>query len=225
MLLRWVNQVPFGATDPVFGRDIGFYFFTLPVLEFVRGWILVALIVIAIGVVTLYFTRGVIGVATGTLASADIRVAGRTALALARPARAHLSILGGLFLALIASGYLLDQFELLFRQETVLVGAGYTSINARLPALTILTVLVGIAAIACFANAFRGTLWILGGSIVLWFAASLVVGNVYPALIQNFIVSPDPLNKERAYIALNIQATRHAYSPAKIDHSAFGAGA
>src|SRR5438105_10203138 len=212
MLLRWVNQVPFGTTDPVFGRDIGFYFFTLPVLEFVRGWLLVALIVIAIGVVTLYFTRGVIGVATGTLASADIRVAGRTALALARPARAHLSILGGLFLALIASGYLLDQFELLFRQESVLVGAGYASITARLPALTILSVIVGIAALACFANAFRGTLWILGGAIVLWFAASLVVGNVYPALIQNFIVQPDQLNKERQYIARNIQATRAAYS-------------
>src|SRR5207237_8412829 len=59
MLLRWVNQVPFGATDPVFGRDIGFYFFTLPVLEFVRGWLLVALIVIVVGVVTLYFVRGV----------------------------------------------------------------------------------------------------------------------------------------------------------------------
>src|SRR5438132_1261546 len=225
ILLRWVNQVPFGATDPVFGRDIGFYFFTLPVLEFLRGWLLVALIVIAIGVVVLYFVRGVIGVATGSLASADIRVAGRTALALARPARAHLSILGGLFLALIAGGYLLDQFDLLFRQETVLVGAGYTSINARLPALTILSVIVGIAALACFANAFRGTLWILGGAIVLWFAASLVVGGVYPALIQNFIVSPDPLNKERVYIARNIQATRAAYSLDAIDESAFDVGA
>jgi uncharacterized membrane protein (UPF0182 family) len=221
MLLRWVNQVPFGATDPVFGRDIGFYFFTLPVLEFVRGWLLVALIVIAIGVVTLYFTRGVIGVATGSLASADIRVAGRTALALARPARAHLSILGGLFLALIAGGYLLDQFELLFRQENVLVGAGYTSITARLPALTILTGLVGVAAIACFANAFRGTLWILAGSIVLWFVASLVVGSVYPALIQNFIVQPDQLNKERPYIARNIAATRAAYSLDTVDESGF----
>jgi uncharacterized membrane protein (UPF0182 family) len=221
MLLRWVNQVPFGATDPVFGRDIGFYFFTLPVLEFVRGWLLVALVVIAIGVVTLYFTRGVIGVATGSLASADIRVAGRTALALARPARAHLSILGGLFLALIASGYLLDQFELLFRQERVLVGAGYTSLNARLPALTILTVIVGVAALACFANAFRGTLWILGGAIVVWFAASLVVGNVYPALIQNFVVQPDELNKERPYIARNIAATRAAYSLMAVDESSF----
>lgn len=221
ILLRWVNQVPFGAVDPVFGRDIGFYFFTLPVLEFVRGWLLFALIVIAIGVVTLYFTRGVIGVATGSLASADLRVAGRTALALARPARAHLSILGGLFLALIASGYVLDQFELLFRQESVLVGAGYTSITARLPALTILTGLVGVAALACFVNAFRGTLWILGGAIALWFVASLVVGGVYPAIIQNFIVQPDQLNKERPYIARNIAATRAAYSLDAVDESAF----
>src|SRR5438309_3807877 len=221
ILLRWVNQVPFGTTDPVFGRDSGFYFFTLPVLEFLRGWLLVALIVIAIGVVVLYFVRGVIGVATGSLASADIRVAGRTALALARPARAHLSILGGLFLALIAGGYLLDQFDLLFRQETVLVGAGYTSINARLPALTILSVIVGIAALACFANAFRGTLWILGGAIVLWFAASLVVGGIYPALIQNFIVKPDQLNKERPYIIRNLEATRAAYSLDTVDLSAF----
>ena len=221
MLLRYVNQVPFGTTDPVFGRDIGFYFFTLPVLEFVRGWLLAALIVIAIGVITLYFTRGVIGVATGSLASADLQVAGRTALALARPARAHLSIIGGLFLALIAGGYFLDRFDLLFRQESVLVGAGYTSITARLPALTILSVLVGIAALACFANAFRGTLWILGGAIVLWFAATLVVGNVYPALIQNFIVAPDQLNKERPYILRNIAATRAAYSLDSVDESAF----
>ena len=221
MLLRYVNQVPFGIADPVFGTDIGFYFFTLPVLEFVRGWLLVALIVIAIGVVTLYFTRGVIGVATGSLASADLRVAGRTALALARPARAHLSILGGLFLALIAGGYFLDRFDLLFRQENVLVGAGYTSITARLPALTILSVIVGVAALACFANAFRGTLWILGGAIVLWFVATLVVGGVYPALIQNFIVQPDQLNKERPYILRNIAATRAAYSLNTVDESAF----
>ena len=223
-LLRWLNAVPFGLTDPVFGRDVGFYFFTLPVLEFVRGWLLVALIVIAIGVVSLYFTRGVIGVATGTLASADIRVAGRTALALARPARAHLSILGGLFLMLIAGGYVLDQFELLFRQESVLAGAGYTSLNARLPALTILTVLVGIAALACLANAFARTLWVLAGAIVLWFAATLVVGNVYPALIESFIVRPDQLNKERPYITRNIEATRSAYSLDTVDESLFDVG-
>src|SRR5512146_1045639 len=126
-LLRWLNAVPFGVTDPVFDKDIGFYFFTLPVLDFVRGW------VIAAGVVLIYVLRGVIGVATDTIARGDIAVAGRTALALARPARAHLSILGGMFLLLIAFGYVIDQWDLLIRQDVVLTGAGYTSVNARTP--------------------------------------------------------------------------------------------
>ncbi|TMG33692.1 MAG: hypothetical protein E6H94_10760 [Chloroflexi bacterium] len=197
-LLRWLNGVPFGVADPVFGRDIGFYFFTLPVL-----------------------IRGAIGVATGPLASADLSVAGRAALALARPARAHLSILGGLFLLLIAGGYVIDQFALLFRNEAVLTGAGYTSINARLPALQILSVIVGVAALACLLNAFARTIWILVGAIVLWFAASILVVGVYPGLIESFIVRPDQLNKERPYITRNIEATRAAYSLDTVEESIF----
>src|SRR6266850_293514 len=134
-LLRWLNAVPFGVTDPVFGRDIGFYFFTLPVLDFVRGWAIAAVLAIAVGVILVYVLRGVIGVATDTITRGDLGVAGRTALALARPARAHLSLLGGMFLLLIAFGYVIDQWGLLFRQDSVLTGAAYTSINARLPAL------------------------------------------------------------------------------------------
>jgi uncharacterized membrane protein (UPF0182 family) len=218
-LLRWLNGVPFGATDPVFGRDIGFYFFTLPVLEFLRGWLIAAVVLIAIGVVGLYFVRGVIGVATQPLAGADIGVAARNALALARPARSHLSILGGLFLALIAFGYTLDQYTLLFRDEAVLTGAGYASINARLPALQILTVVVAIAAIATFANAFLRTIWVLAGTLGLWLVASVLLLGVYPSLVDRFVVVPDQLNKERPFIARNIEATRQAYSLTAIEES------
>ena len=218
-LLRWLNGVPFGTADPVFGRDIGFYFFTLPVLEFVRGWLLAAVVLIAIGVVGLYVVRGVIGVATAPLAGADIVVSARNALALARPARSHLSILGGLFLALVAFGYVLDQFDLLFRDETVLTGAGYASINARLPALQILVVVVSITAIASFANAFFRTIWVLVGAIGLWIVASVLVLGIYPSLIDRFVVSPDQLNKEKPYIARNIEATRAAYALTNVEDS------
>ncbi|HEU5288478.1 MAG TPA: UPF0182 family protein, partial [Candidatus Limnocylindria bacterium] len=220
-LLRWLNAVPFGVTDPVFGRDIGFYFFTLPMLDFARGWAIAAVLVIAAGVVLVYALRGVIGIATDAFSRGDIAVAGRTALALARPARAHLSVLGGVFLLLVAFGYVIDQWDLLFRQETVLTGAGYTSMNARLPALTILAVLVGIAALACFANAFARTLWVLGGAIVLWFVASILVLGVYPGLIENFIVRPDQFNKERPYLERNIAATRAAYRLDNVEESLF----
>src|SRR5438067_12369023 len=189
-LLRWLNAVPFGVSDPVFGRDVGFYFFTLPVLDFVRSWAIAAVLVIAAGVVLIYVLRGVIGVATDSISRGDIAVAGRTALALARPARAHLSVLGGLFLLLIAFGYVIDQWDLLIRQDTVLTGAAYTSINARLPALTVLAFIVGIAALACFANAFARTIWVLGGAICPWLPARVSVSGVDPGLIQNFAVGP-----------------------------------
>ncbi|HYK99068.1 MAG TPA: UPF0182 family protein, partial [Candidatus Acidoferrales bacterium] len=223
-LLRWLNAVPFGVSDPVFGRDVGFYFFTLPVLDFVRGWAIAAVLVIAAGVILIYVLRGVIGVATDTITRGDLGVAGRTALALARPARAHLSVLGGLFLLLIAFGYVIDQWELLFRQDSVLTGAAYTSINARLPAYTVLTVIVAIAALACFANAFARTLWVLGGSIVLWFLASILVLGVYPGLVENFVVKPDQLNKERPYLERNIAATRAAYRVDNVEESLFNVG-
>ncbi|MDQ2951436.1 MAG: UPF0182 family protein, partial [Chloroflexota bacterium] len=223
-LLRWLNAVPFGVTDPVFGKDIGFYFFTLPVLDFLRGWSISAVLAIAIGVILLYAFRGLVGVATDTVARADLAVAGRTALALARPARAHLSVLGGVFLGLIAFGYVLDQYDLLFRQEAVLTGAGYTSINARLPALTILAVIVAIAALACFANAFARTIWVLGGAIAVWFVASILVLGVYPGIVQNFFVNPDQLNRERPYLQRNIEATRAAYRLDNVEESLFNVG-
>src|SRR5437773_31720 len=223
-LLRWLNAVPFGVKDDVFGLDIGFYFFTLPVLDFFRGWAITAVIAIAIGVVLIYVLRGVIGVASDSFTRGDLAVAGRTALALARPARAHLSVLGGIFLSLIAFGYALDRYDLLFRQESVLTGAGYASINARLPALTVLAIIVAIAALACFANAFARTIWVLGGAIVVWFAASILFAGVYPGIVQNFIVKPDELNKERPFLERNINATRAAYRLDNVEESLFNVG-
>lgn len=220
-LLRWRSAVPFGVADPAFGNDIGFYVFTLPVLEFVRGWLIAAVILISLGVVALYAVRGVLGIASSTFARGDFATGARMLLPLARPARAHLSVLGGLFLLLVALGYPLDQFGLLFRDEGVLTGMGYTSATARLPALAILTAIVGIAAIACFANAFARTLWVLGGALALWIVASVLVLGIYPALVQTLVVRPDELNRERPYLERHIAATRDAWGLAQVEESAF----
>src|SRR5438552_4084458 len=137
-ILRWQNGASFGATDPMFGRDIGFYFFTLPFLQFVRGWLIVAVILTAAGVAFVYSARGVAGVALGQVATpTDLREAGNLARSFAIPARAPLPILAGRLLFLLAGGYVLDQFGLLFRQESLLTAAGYTSVNSPVPALTI----------------------------------------------------------------------------------------
>src|SRR3990170_3609196 len=222
VILRWLNGVAFGQTDPLFGRDIGFYFFTLPFLEFVRGWLLAAIVLTAIGVVVVYGTRGAAGIAVGAAETPkDLRDVGRMALPYVGAARVHLSILAALFLILVSAGYLLDQFGLLFRQEAVLTGAGYTSVNARLPALTILTVLVGAAALLALANVFVRTLWLLGGALGLSLVASVLLLGVYPGLVQTFLVQPDQVNRERPYLERHIQMTREAYGLDEIEESSF----
>ncbi len=225
-ILRWLNGAEFGVTDPLFGRDIGFYFFTLPLLQFVRGWLLVAVVLVAIGVFFIYSARGIAGVAVGTATlPTDLRQVGDLARTFAVPARAHLSILAAIFLLLLAGGYVLDQFELLFREEPVLTGAGYTSVNARLPALTILTVIVGIAALLALVNAFARTIWLIAGSLGIWLVASVLLLGVYPGIVQTFFVNPDPINRERPYLERHIQATRAAYGLANIEESAFDVSA
>jgi len=224
-ILRWQNGASFGVSDPIFGRDIGFYFFTLPFLQFVRGWLLVAVVLTAVGVAFVYSARGVAGVALGQIATpADLRQAGELARSFAIPARAHLSILAGLFLFLLAGGYVIDQFGLLFREENVLTGAGYTSANARLLGLTILTVIVGLAGVLALANAFARTIWLLAGSLGIWLIASVALLAVYPGLVQTFVVNPDPINRERPYLERHIQATRAAYGLDDIDESVFDVG-
>src|SRR3979490_2342387 len=87
-----------------------------------------------------------------------------------------------------------------------------------------LPVIAGRAPLACFANAIARTVWVLGGAIVIWFAATILINGVFPAVVQNFIVPPDELNAERPYIERNIAATRAAYSLDKIEESPFSAG-
>ena len=219
-LLRALNATPFGVVDPIFGQDVGFYFFTLPVLEFVRGWAFGALIVVAIAVVVAYATRGAFDVIAAGLE--NLGTSARAALSLARPVRAHLSVLGALFLLLIAAGYQLDRYGLLFEHEgPFLTGAGYTAINARLPALNILTVIAAVSAVLLLANVWARTIWLLGASLGVWLLAAIAVGGVYPALVERFIVQPNQFIQERPYIDRHIAATRAAYGIAAATESAF----
>lgn len=218
-LLRFFNATPFGTADPLLGQDIAFYLFTLPVLDFVRGWALAAVVLVAAGVVVAYLARGAFDVATGGFE--DLRGAGRAFLALARPVRAHLSVLGALFLLLVAFGYQLERYDLLFREEAVLTGAGFTSVNARLPAITILTAISGLAAALLLANVWARTLWLLGATIGVWLAAAVLLGGIYPALVERFVVQPAQLEREGEFITRHIAATRAAYGIDRVQESAF----
>ena len=192
-LLLYFNQQPFDMVDPIFGRDVGFFVFTLPIWQFLRGWLMTAL------VITLLAT----GVASG------IGWRGWSAPA---PVRAHLSLLGSLVLLLIAWKYRLDALELVYSARGAVLGAGYTDVHAQLPALNILVFLTIIAAVLLLVNVFLQQAWrAIVVVLVGWVAISALAGNIYPNLVQRFQVNPNEFTLEREYIAHNIKFTRVAF--------------
>jgi uncharacterized membrane protein (UPF0182 family) len=132
-------------------------------------------------------------------------------LDLNRSIRVHVGLLAGLLLFAIALGYQLDKLELVYSNRGVATGVSYTDANAQFLAYDVLTVVSGIAAVVLVGGVFARVLWPLGLTVVVWFAASLLIGRLYPAAVQYFTVNPNTLAQERQYISNNIAMTRLAY--------------
>ena len=190
--------VPFGMNDPQFGRDIGFFVFTLPALRVIADWTLVVLIVTTIFTAVVHLVDGAI--------QPWARLKG-----FAPHVKAHLSVLLGLIVASKAFDYYLSIYELNFSPRGQVTGASYTDVNAQLPALRLLIAIAVVSAVALLVNIrFRG--WRLPIiALGVWLGASLLAGSVYPALIQQFRVAPTEASAEEPYIARNIESTRRAY--------------
>ncbi len=190
--------VPFGEIDPQFGLDIAFYVFTLPALRTIVDWLTPLLVMVAVYTAAVHLVDGAI--------QPWARLKG-----FAPHAKAHLSVLLSLIMVSKAFDYYLRIFELNFSARGQVTGASFTDVNAQIPALSILIAIAVISAITLIVNIrFRG--WRLPIIAVgVWVGASLLAGNVYPSLIQQFRVAPNEAAAEEPFIARNIEATRRAY--------------
>lgn len=195
--LWFLNATPFGTKDPIFGRDLSFYVFRLPFLEYLWQWVYGALIaVLIIAAAVHYFDKA-------------IRVLGGVP-AFAPHVKAHLSVLLGAILLVKAIGYKLDSWQLLFSPHGMIYGASYTDVNARLPAYNILLVIALISAVLVLVNMrFRG-LWLPLLGIGILFVSSMIVNSAYPALVQRVQVIPNEQEREKPYIQNHIKFTRQA---------------
>lgn len=196
--LLFRHQVPFQEADPVFGRDIGFYFFTLPALETLAGLLLTLVIVSLIGSAVIYAIRG---------AETFIKLRG---FSLGRGPRAHLLGLASALFLVLAGQTWLGIPNLLYSTSGPIAGASYTDINATLP---LLYAQAGAAALAAVLAAMSIA---ISNNRLLWaglglYLATFAAGVVYPSVIQRFSVAPNELAKETPYIAHNIAATRKAF--------------
>lgn len=190
----------FGINDPQFGMDLGFYAFDLPFYQLVIGYLFVATFLALIANLLGHYLFG------------GIRLAGRTG-ALSRSARIQLISLVGTLIMLKAIAYWFDRYALLSntRSGKPFTGAGYTDINAVLPAKLILMAIAVICAIAVFSAIVLRDLRIPAIGVVLLLLSSLIVGAGWPLVVEQISVKPNAAQKESEYISRSITATRDAY--------------
>ena len=196
--LLFTNAVDFGVSDAQFGRDLGFYIFRLPFMSFVISWLFATLVVVLILTTIFHYINGGI-----RLQSVGERVQPQV--------KVHLSVLLGLIALVRAGDYWLARFELTTSNRGAVVGATYTDVNAQLP-VTNLLILISLFAVVLLLVNIRRRGWVLPTLAVgLWAFVALVMGSIYPAVIQSLRVEPAESEKEEPYIARNIEATRAAF--------------
>ncbi|MDH4200052.1 MAG: UPF0182 family protein, partial [Spirochaetia bacterium] len=204
-VLKFQNSTPFHMKDPVFDYDLGFYFFKLPLISYIKNLLfsLVFLSLITSGVV--YFFKGSIQLVKGWYEN------------FSRNVKLHLGTLLAILFLLSGFHFWFLRFGMLYSTTGVSTGAGYTDLHTRLFGYNVMAVLFLLSApvlIYCiFANRVRllvaGAMG-LSGSVVLFLV-------LVPVFQQKFLVDPNELEKEKPYIVKSIEFTRKAYG---LDHVA-----
>ncbi len=199
MVLRFLNRTPFGHTDPIFGKDVGFYVFELPFYSFLQDWLLGVLITALLGSALIYVM--------GWLPK--IREENR--FSFPPQARRHLTFMGAIAVFAWGAGFWIERFDLLFSASGVVFGAGYTDIHARLLAINIMLALSAIVGALLLLNIFKRTWKMAAIAVVLLVTTNIVIMGIYPGIVQKYIVEPNEFNKEEPYIRHNIDSTLKAY--------------
>lgn len=199
-ILLYLNGESFGIKDPQFGLDMGFYAFDLPFYRLLLSFLFAALFLAFLASLLTHYIFGGIRLAAGSGV-------------LTRAARIQLISLVGTLILLKAVAYWFDRYELLSntRAGKPFTGAGYTDINAVMPAKLILLAIAVICAAAVFSALVLRDLRIPAIGVVLLLLSSLVVGAGWPLIVEQFSVKPNAAQKEREYISRSITATRQAY--------------
>src|SRR3989449_3458609 len=199
-VLQFLHQTPFGVTDPVFGRDLAYYVFTLPIVTGVLAILTTLVTVSLLACGALYALRG------------DVVVYRRT-VTIEPSARLHLGLLiAAMFVLTALRIYFLRLPGTLYSTTGPLVGASFADLHGRLMGLRI----AGVAAIL-------GAVLVLAGlrskrpgrtallAVGIYFGVSLLGVGIYPAIVQKFVVAPNELSKETPQLRRHIDATRRAW--------------
>jgi uncharacterized membrane protein (UPF0182 family) len=198
-----------GVVDPIFGRPLNFFLFTLPAWQLIAGWLMMLAVMICVLAVFFIFITG------GARA-----LAGERGIPLSLRG---VSIAFSFLLLILAMRVYIDRFEQLFADHTIFSGATYTDAHVTLPGLLVVCVALVIGALIVAFNA-------VSVPRIRWFVIAVVPAAVcYLALqalgwyVSSFIVKPNELVREQPFIAHNIELTRQAYGLNRIVQREFPA--
>jgi uncharacterized membrane protein (UPF0182 family) len=208
--MMWANATSFGHKDPQFHRDVSYYAFVYPFQRFILGYVMALVVVCTIVTLVVHYLFG--GIAFRTPGDR-----------LTRGARAHIASLLFVFVVCKAIAYYLDRFGLAFSSRGVVTGPSYTDVHAVLPAKSILAVIALFCAVLFFATIFRSGWLLPAASFGLLVLSAVIIGGVYPLIVQNFQVKPSEADKESPYIQRNIDQTRYAYGLDNVKVTAYDA--
>ncbi len=197
--LLWRNGGEFGTDEAYFGKDIGFFVFDLPWLHYVTDFAMAATVLALIAAAVVHYLYGGI-----RLQQPHDRLSGA--------AQVQLSVLLGVFVLAKAGDYYLDRFDLVNQDGALFTGMHNTFDNAVLPARTILVFIAIAVALLFFANIWLRSWQLPTLGLGLMVVSSILMGMIWPAIVQQFQVKPSEPTKEASYIAANIDATRQAYN-------------
>ncbi|MCL7455394.1 MAG: UPF0182 family protein, partial [Anaerolineae bacterium] len=214
------NAVPFGEVDPILGRDLSFYVFRLPWLQFLQGWFLWLLLAALAGAALVYLASF-----SAERLAKPIQVVddARQWLRLTPAAQRHMLVLGAVALGFFAWGYQLNIPSLLYSSTGAAYGAGYADVHARLPVMHVLTAIVALGAGILLASLFVRVRWLPYAALGVWLLVAFVGGSIYPSALQRLVVVPNELTREREYISHTIEMTRAAYGLASVTEDDFEA--
>ena len=196
--LMWRHGVPFEVQDPILGRDVSFYVFSLPFLRLIHRLAQTLVVLAALSTAAIYLVSG--NLTSGFPAQ----------LSMSPKARRHLVLLGAAFLALLAWGAWLQRTEHLIESSGLIHGASYADVYGRMPAALVLMFVALVGAALAVWQAFDRRNWPIPVAIGLYLVVS-IGGEVYSSVLQRFIVTPNEQVRETPFIEHNIAATRQAF--------------
>ncbi len=209
-VLAWMNRTPTGTVDPYFNLDVSFFLLEYPLWRMALSVLMSALVFGGIAALAVHFAVG--NVLTGRPGQQVMPAAVR-----------HLSIMGGLIVAVYGLEQLLQRYGLLLDQGTLYTGMHYTDHHARITAKLVVAVAAFIVAVLFFVNSVLNKTYIPVAGVVLMLVSGLILSLIYPVVIQTFSVKPNEPDKEGPYISAHMEMTKQAYGLTALDPTEYEA--